>query len=288
MLEQKSAHNGFELPALSLGTWMLGGTTEPDPSRDLQAEIQSIRQALDKGITCIDTAELYAGGLCETLVGEAIKNYSRKNLQIISKVRQENLSFTGVLQAAENSLERLKTDYLDVYLVHIPNLDIPLRETMRAMKELRQNGKIKNYGMSNASVQTLKEAEQHFGEKPVLNQVHYNLICREPEVSNLLSYCQQQGIILMAWRPIEKGALCSPEESLLRKLSAEYRKTPAQIAINWLISQPMVCTLSTMRNVAHLEENLGALGWQMHSRDIEDLRKNYPNQRAQSDRVPLV
>jgi diketogulonate reductase-like aldo/keto reductase len=288
MIKKKCAYNGFALPEFSLGTWMLGGTTTPDSERNLESEINSIRMALDRGITCIDTAELYADGLCETLVGEAIKKYSREDLTIISKVRPENLKYSNVLTAAENSLKRLRTDYLDVYLVHIPNPKIPMSETMQAMRELREAGKIKNYGMSNASIQTLEEAAQYFGEKPVLNQVHYNLIYREPERSKLLSYCQREGIILMAWRPVEKGALSMRDDALLRKMSEKYQKTPAQIAINWLLSQPMVCTLSTMRQSKHLEENLGALGWYMDALDIEELRDNYSNQCEQSDRVPLI
>jgi len=122
----------------------------------------------------------------------------------------------------------------------------------------------------------------------VTNQVHYNLIYREPEASGLLDYCQQNDVILTAWRPVQKGILAKNDADLVNKMGGKYVKTPAQIAINWLISQKNVVSLSKMSNPEHLKENLGAVGWSLEPKDIELLKNDFPGQQSVSDRVPLV
>ena len=267
---------------------MVGGTTERDATCDADREIESIRSAIDMGVTCIDTAELYSAGYAEELVGRAIKKYDRNSLQIISKVAANNLNYDNVLRAAEGSLRRLGVEYLDLYLIHQPNPKIPLLETMKAMKELLRSGLIKNIGISNAKVQTLENAQSSIDEPIVLNQVHYNLIYREPERCGLLEYCQKHKVLLMAWRPVQKGELSNQVPQLLLDLAKKYDRTPAQIAINWLVCQESVITLAGMKDRKHLQENLGALDWTMDSSDIELLRNQYPGQQPTSDRVPLI
>ena len=285
MLEVKKLKCGFEMPVFGIGTWMLGGDSETDPDNDDAGDIAAIRAGLEHGLTHIDTAEMYAAGHAEELVAEAIKGYDRSKLFIASKVWNNHFSYEDVQKAAENSLKRLKIDYLDLYMIHKPNDEVPLEETIRGLDKLVERGLIKNIGVSNFAVPRLAKAQTLSANKIVVNQVHYNLICREPETSGLLEYCQQNDVMLSAWRPLDKGGFMNA--SLLTDLSEKYMKSPAQIALNWLISQPNVVSMSTMRSLAHLEDNLGALDWQMEESDIKLLRAQFPNQCKISPAVPL-
>jgi diketogulonate reductase-like aldo/keto reductase len=143
-IPRKKLLNGFTLPVLSMGTWMIGGGATRDPECDEDLAVDSIRFGLNAGISCIDTAEIYAAGFTEQLVGRAIQGFPRKKLQLISKVSPQNLRYSDVLRSVEISLERLRVDYLDVYLVHKANPDIPLKETMRAMRSLREQGLVRD------------------------------------------------------------------------------------------------------------------------------------------------
>lgn len=280
---------GFEMPVFGLGTWMMGGDKNRDPNNDDRADIKAIQNTIEAGITHIDTAENYAEGHAEKLVGQAIKDYDRRNLFLVSKVGRANLGYDNLIRACRNSLKRLQTDYLDLYLIHAPNPEIPIEETMRAMDTLREEGLIRNIGISNFTVERTEEAQAHTKNKIVANQLHLNLIFRETERKGLLEYCQKNDIMFVAWRPVQKGTLTEKgTHKILDEICKKYDKTPAQIAINWLISQPNVVTLSKMRNPAHLKENLGALGWQMEKEDIEKLRNEFPNQQNVSDAVPLI
>ncbi|MBI2051709.1 aldo/keto reductase [Candidatus Roizmanbacteria bacterium] len=283
----KKLKSGFEMPVFGLGTWQMGGRFDRDPSHD-EGDVFAIEFALDNGITHIDTAEVYAAGHAEELVGEAIKGYDRKKLFLVSKVDDEHLRYDDVLRACRESLERLQTDYLDLYLIHAPNPRIPLSETMSALDRLKDEGLIKNIGVSNFSKERCREAQSHTKNKIVANQVHYNLIYREPEASSLLEYCQREDVMLVAWRPVEQGVLAEDLDSLIEEMCEKYKKTPAQIAINWLISQENVVTLAKSSNIGHLKENVGAVGWVMEEGDVERLRKEYSNQRKTSDVIPLM
>jgi diketogulonate reductase-like aldo/keto reductase len=283
----KKLKSGFEMPIYGLGTWKMGGTKIYDPNNDDQADIQAIKTAIENGITHIDTAENYAEGYTETLVGKAIKDYERSKLFLVSKVAPEHLQYEDVINALKASLKRLQTNYLDLYLIHAPNPDIPLKETMRAMDTLLEEGLIKNIGICNFTIAEFEEAQSYTKNKIVINQLHLNLKYREAERKGLLEYCQKNDVLFVAWRPLQKGILIEGTENIVNELAQKYQKTPAQIALNWLISQPNVVTLSKTRDVEHLKDNLGALNWIMDTEDIERLDKEYPNQEDISDAVPL-
>jgi diketogulonate reductase-like aldo/keto reductase len=159
---------------------------------------------------------------------------------------------------------------------------------MRAMRSLREQGLVRDIGVSNFSLATLHQAQEHLGFPVVLDQVHYNLVFREPEISGLIDYCQKNDIFVMAWRPLEKGVLAVDSPDIIKKFSDKYNRTPAQVIINWLISQDNVVTLSTMRNEKNLRENLGAIGWSLEAEDIEELGAAFPNQEKVSNREPLL
>ncbi len=283
----KKLKNGFEMPVYGFGTWQMGGRNERDPENDDAADIAGIRAAIERGVTAIDTAEIYADGYSETLLGRAIEGYDRSKLFLSSKASRDHMRYDDILAACEASLARVGTEYFDLYLLHRHVPEVPLQETVRALEKLVADGLVKNIGVCNFAVESLKEAQGCTSLPIVYNQVHYNLETRECERAGLLKYCQENDVLLAAWRPFEKGALLADVPQVLQDLCAKYGKTPAQVAINWLVSQENVVTLSKTRHPAHLEENLGALGWNMDAQDIERLRSDYPGQRAVSPTVPL-
>lgn len=276
------------MPVFGLGTWQMGGRETRNPNNDDKKDITAIKKAIELGITHIDTAESYAEGHAEILIGQAIKGLGRSKLFIVSKISPRHLGFNDVFTSCKASLARLQIDYLDLYLIHSPNPEIPIKETLRAIDKLVTEGLVRNIGVSNFKPERLKDAQMYTKNKLVVNQVYYNLIRREPEAQGLLEYCQKNDVLLEAYRPLEKGLLLNQKASILKKMTKKYGKTPAQIAINWLISQENVVTLSKTSTIEHLEENLGAIGWQMEKEDIEKLREDFPNKQGKSDYLPLL
>lgn len=283
----KTLASGFLMPVFGIGTWNMGGGTERDPHNNDERDIKAMRYALDRGITHIDTAEMYAAGHAEKLVAAAINSRDRAPLFLVSKVSPWNLSYDDVLRSAEASLKRLGTDYLDLYLVHKPNPAIPIAETMRAMNRLQDEGLICNIGVSNFTVERMEQAQQHSTHPIVANQVHYNLSVREIEHKNVLAYCQQHDIMVIAWRPIQDVPHLD-SATIITELCAKYGKTPVQIAINWLASQKHTVTLTKTSSPEHLDENLGGIGWEMEPDDIEKLRQEFPDQVEVSGAVALI
>lgn len=221
----KKLKNGFEMPVLGIGTSRMTGGSK---------DIDSIKAALELGYTHIDTAEIYDGGIAEQKVGEAIKNFDRTKLILTTKVAADHLSYDNVIKACKASLERLQTNFLDLYLIHWPNSSIPLKETMAAFDYLMEQGLIKNIGVSNFSVAELKEAQEHTQNLIVNNQIHYSISSQEPTNLEALKHCQENNILITAYSPLNKGFL---NDNQLTDLSEKYHKTPACIALNWLISQ---------------------------------------------------
>ena len=281
----KSVKNGFAIPVLGQGTWRMGGVDTPDTAND-DADIAAIRRGIATGLCHIDTAEMYAGGHAEELVGIAMKGQGirRADYFLTDKVWKTHLRYDDVLRAAEASLKRLGTDYIDLYLIHQVNPDVPEEETIRAMNRLKREGVIRHIGVSNFSEERLKRAQAASDAPIVANQLHYNLRIREIEQCGLLDYCRSQDIMVIAWRPLRGLDLALP---LIVTLAEKYGKTPSQIALNWLLCQENVVTITKAANPLHLAENMGALGWVLEKEDAERLRREYPAE-AVSDAVPLI
>lgn len=257
----------FSLPILGLGTWRMGGGYERDPKNDDRRDIEAIQEAIKLGYTHLDTAELYAAGHAEELVREAIMNFDRDTLFITSKVMPEHLRYGDLIRSAHGSLKRLAIEKFDLYLIHAPNHFIPLKETMAAMDYLLENNLTRYIGVSNFDVSHLEEAQSFSRYKIVNNQIHYSLVARAYEKNGTLEYCRKHEILVTSYRPLEKGELANPGHAVLDRISAKYHKTPAQVAINWLISKPNIVTLVKSSNPKHLKANLEALGWSLSSED---------------------
>lgn len=263
----------------------MGGRGEADDSKD-EAEITAIKAALDHGITHIDTAESYGAGHSEELVGQAIQGYDRSKLFIASKVSAQNQGYDDLLRACEASLQRLGTDYIDLYMPHrFPEPGIDIKDTMRALDRLKDEGTIKNIGFCNLTINRFEEAQKHTQNQIVCNQLEYSLQFREAERRGIIEYSQQNDVFVVAWGPLHKGAI--DQGGILEEMARKYGKTPYQIAINWLITQPNIVTIPKTTQLQHLEENLGALGWELSAEDVARLTKEFPDQQAVSTRVPL-
>jgi diketogulonate reductase-like aldo/keto reductase len=280
-LERKSlGKTGESVAAIGLGTWNMGGRESPD-YRDDEGLIEAIRYAVELGMNHIDTAEMYAAGHAEELVGEAVKQFSRDEVFIATKVWPSNLRYEDVIRSCRRSLERLQLKYVDLYMVHWPNPRIPLQETMKAMEKLVKDGLIRYIGVSNFDVELLEEAMNALKrEEIVANQVEYSLEAREVE-RELIPFCERNGITVTAYTPLGKGripaeaASNTPRGKILAEMAQRYGKTPVQIALNWVIWRPNVITIPKAARKEHLEENAGAAGWRLTEEDYKRLSAAY-------------
>lgn len=261
---------GIKIPSLGMGTWGIGGKLTPDYSKD-EEFIQLLITGLKLGLTLIDTAEMYGAGHTEELVGEAIKNFPREEVFIITKVLPKNLRFKDLIKAAEQSLKRLKTSYIDLYLIHAPNPKIPLKESMEAMEKLKEEGLIKFIGVSNFEVFHLREAQKYLKNSYlVANQVEYNLFYRKVE-RDILPYCEKMGITVIAYSPLARGLI--PKDEFIQKVALKYNKTASQLALNWLIKKPNVIAIPKSSKVERLREFVGATDWELSREDEENILK---------------
>lgn len=286
----KTLKNGFSLPVIGIGTWPMGGYRKHNENNDDARDIKALRFAIDSGITLIDTAELYARGYSEILLGKAIESYDREKLIICSKASKDSLlTKEGIKNACRESLKRINIDYFDLYYLHSRNKDVPMKLQMEALEELYEEGLIKNIGVSNFNTESLQEAQNSCKYPIVANQVHYNLIFRGPERDGLLKYCQENDVMLVAYRAVELGKLANTGNPTMLDLADKYPGwTHAQIAISWLTSQHNVIALFGGSNIDFITENIKAAELIMNPEDIEHGRVNYSGQIEVSDSVPLA
>jgi diketogulonate reductase-like aldo/keto reductase len=250
---------------LGQGTWGMG-----ESRAKRSAEIAALQLGLDLGMTLIDTAEMYGEGGAEEVVAEAIAD-RRRDVFLVSKVYPHNASRRGTLEACERSLRRLKSEYLDFYLLHWRG-SIALDETLDAFRELKRSGKILDYGVSNFDQRDMEEAHAAPGGSEIAtDQVLYNLSRRGIEW-DLLPWCQRQKIPVMAYSPIGQGRL--PEE--LRSVASRLAATPAQIALAWLLRQEGIVSIPKAANEAHVRENRAALDIVITDEDLAELDRNFP------------
>ncbi|MCK9453023.1 MAG: aldo/keto reductase [Bacteroidales bacterium] len=270
--------NTFKMPTLGIGTWEMGGRQSADTSED-EKFIKAIRFALENGIRHIDTAENYANGHTEEVVGNAIKGFEREKLLITSKVSEENLGYKNLLRSAENSLKRLQTDYLDLYLLHHPNPDVPLSETMKAINELIEKRLIRNFGLSNFPVNLVAEVMQLTNSPIITNQLEYNLFTRnngritEDVESTIIPFCHENNISITAWRPVLKGEKNALQQPAILEIAEKHRATPMQIALAWLLNKPLMLAIPKMTSEKHILENIAAATIQLSEEEMQVLDK---------------
>lgn len=273
--------DGTELGNLGIGTWYMG-----DSQRAREEEIKSIRYAIDNGVTTIDTAEMYGNGRSELLVGEAIKGYDRKKLFIISKVLPSNAGRGRIFQACEKTLERLGTDYLDLYLLHWRGM-IPFEETIECMEELVRRGKIRCWGVSNMDIDDMEEiVNLSEGENCRVNQVLYHLGSRGIEYS-LKPFTDRNNIATIAYCPLAQGGRLRGqllESETVKKIAAKHKITPMQVLLCFVLSQNNMLAIPKASKLEHMKQNIECLKIKLDNDDLRALDKAFP---APVRKVPL-
>lgn len=257
---------GVKLPEIGLGTWQYNGGSEP------------LKKGLALGAFLIDTAEMYG---TEAVVGEAIRQ-QRDHVFIATKVSGNHLRYDDVIKAANGSLKRLGVNRIDLYQVHWPDPGVPIRETMRAMETLVEEGKVRFIGVSNFYLENLKEAQACMVKHRIVsNQVKYSLLHRGIE-EDMLPYCQKTRVTVIAYSPLARGELTSrPLQknrgafNVLQNVVQQTRKTAAQVALNWCISKPNVIAIPKSDRVERVIENLQASGWRLAREQIEALNRAF-------------
>jgi len=259
--------SGERIPAFGVGTWRMGEVR----SRRSE-EIGTLRLAIDLGVTLIDTAEMYADGGAERVVGEAIAG-RREELFLVSKVYPHNAARNDVIAACERSLKRLGTDRLDLYLLHWP-ASVPIAETLDAFMALQQAGKIRHYGVSNFAVDEMADLWKAPGGSAVaVNQLLYNLTRRGIEWA-LLPWMRERRIPTMAYSPLEQARLL--QNRPLAAFAKTHAMTPAQAALRWLLAQDDMIVIPKSSNAERLRENLAALDRTLSADQLAELDRLFP------------
>ena len=270
--------SGVKVSVIGMGTyydplWIAASMIGLKPSRE--RKIQALRVGLENGINLIDTAEIYGS---ETIVGEAIKGFNRDELFIATKVWPSHLRYDSVIKAAQGSLRRLGVKYIDLYQIHFPNRKVPIEETMRAMEYLVDKGIIRFIGLSNFNLKQVIEAQQALKRHEVVAlQLPYSLVDRRIE-EDIIPYSKKENIAILCYYPLGHGRLVRefPEDLLTLVKKNHGDKTPAQIALNWIISKhENTFPIPRASNPIHVEENLGAVGWRLSEEEIKIIEARF-------------
>jgi diketogulonate reductase-like aldo/keto reductase len=260
---------GDAIPVLGQGTWAMA-----ERSRARADEIAALRMAVDLGMTVIDTAEMYAEGAAEELIAEAL-GAQRREIFLVSKVLPHHATRRGTVSSCEASLRRLKTDRLDLYLLHWRGT-VPLDETLEAFDDLKRQGKIRYWGVSNFDVDDMDDLvslASSGGSLVASNQVLYNLTRRGVEYA-LLPWCRTRGIPIMAYSPLEQGRLARHRK--VKAIASRLDATATQVALAWVLRQEGVITIPKAAHVEHVRENRGALEIELTADDLEELDEFFP------------
>ncbi|MEF8820747.1 MAG: aldo/keto reductase [Halovenus sp.] len=251
---------GDELPQLGFGTYALDGEETTD----------AVSTALEAGYTHIDTAEGYEN---EAEVGDAIADVDREELFLTSKVLPKHLGYDSLIQSCEASLDRLGTDYLDLYLIHWPNPAVSLRESLDAMETLVDRGLVRNVGVSNFTAYQL-DCAQHISDVPIaVNQIEFHPWFQRPD---LVEFCQEAGVVVEAAAPLARAEVF--EDDLLQDLAETYDRSIPQIVVNWALQHDIVA-LPKSSSPSHIRENLDVFDWELDAEDlaaIDERDREYP------------
>ncbi len=259
--------SGEAVPVLGIGTWGMG-----EHPGNAARETAAIQMALDLGVSVVDTAEMYGNGAAEELVGRALAA-RRNEAFLVTKVLPHHATLRGTVAACEGSLRRLGTDSVDLYLLHWRG-GAPLAETLEAFEYLQRAGKIRHWGVSNLDVADLEELMRlPGGQKVATDQVLYNLTRRGIEF-DLLPRCVGRGIPVMAYSPLEQGRMLN--DPVLVRIATEHGATPAQIALAWVLRQPLALAIPKASSPHHVQECHRALDVRLTPRDLADLDRAHP------------
>ena len=260
------------IPEIGMGTWGMGGGMRTDPSGDSEA-VDALKLGLDLGMTLVDTAEMYGAGHSEEVVSKALEDW-RKPVFVASKVSPSHFAHEDLLRSASKSLERLRMKQMDLYQLHWPNPRIPIAETMRAMEKLVLDGMVRYIGVSNFSVNQMKEAQAALSrEEIVSNQVEYSLVDRAIE-KEVLPYCQREKVTLIAYSPLGQGRIARGRGApfkVIDETASRLGKSRSQVALNWLLQHESVVVIPKASDKKHVMENAAASGWKLGAKEFQDI-----------------
>ncbi|MFQ5899091.1 MAG: aldo/keto reductase [Candidatus Methylomirabilia bacterium] len=260
MIRRPFGRSGVSVSVIGQGTWRMGESRGAH-----EDEVAALRLGIELGLTHIDTAEMYADGGAERVVGRAISGH-RSEVFVATKVLPHNASYAGTLRACERSLRRLNTDYIDLYLLHWWSHRHPVGETMRAMEKLVARGSVRFIGVSNFDVAQMKEAEAALTrERLVCNQVLYHLRDREIE-ADILPYCETRKIAVVGYTPLARGGFL---RGGVAEIAKRHGRTPRQVALNFLTRRPLVFTIPKAGRRDHVRENAAALDFTLTPGDLK-------------------
>ncbi len=266
---------GVDLPVIGQGTWNM-----PESGSARREAQRAIERGIELGMTHLDTAEMYGAGAVEQFLGEAIREIPREKLFIATKVLPSNASYRGTLEAAQRSLERLRCDYLDLYLLHWPGSH-PLEETMQALEALVERGMTRFVGVSNFETDSMLEAASYLRAVPLAcNQVLYHLGERGAE-HELIPAARQRGIAIVAYTPFGRGGFLRTAQGRkkLEIVAQKHHATPRQVALAFLTREPNVFAIPKAAQVAHVEENAAAGSLTLDADDIAAIDEAFPRGR---------
>lgn len=264
---------GLTLPKIGFGTARLGGSPYIPNRAKTEFYLSALRSAFELGYTHFDTSDDYVRGFAEELIGRSIRenHIARESLLITSKFLP--WGYSKVMHAIEGSLRRLGTEYLDLFLLHFPNPLASMKETFRALNQLVREGRVKHLGVSNFSLNQLKNA-QRLSETPIItNQVPYNIFARWFAGNGVLEYCQQNEILLTAYMPVKLFNKNIRSNSVIQSVARAHSATPFQIALAWLAAQPRVITIPMSFNPQHQKENFEAADIELTLDEMDRLNK---------------
>jgi len=265
------------LPRIGQGTWEF-----PEAGARLREAKEALRRGIELGMIHIDTAEMYGGGRVEQIVGDALAGLERSSFFLTSKVLPSNASFKRTIAACEGSLSRLRTDHLDQYLLHWPG-SVPISETMAALEQLVADGKVRFLGVSNFDVAELDAARHALRREPLAcNQVLYHLRERGIE-ARLLPYCKAHDIAIVGYTPFGRGSFpgdAARAGGALDRMARKYDKSVRQLILNFMTRDENVFTIPKAAQIAHVQENAGAAGWELSPADAQIIDEAFP---ARSD-----
>lgn len=265
MLTRPFGWTGVEVPVIGQGTWMIEGPRDAE-----RRAVETLRAGLDLGMTHIDTAEMYGNGRAEELVAEAIAG-RRDEVFLASKVLPSNASYEGTLRACERSLRRLKTDRIDLYMLHWPGRH-PVEQTMRAMRKLIEQGSIRFAAVSNFDAHEMPAAEK--AQRLACNQVFYHPGERGIE-RRLLPWCAERQIAIVAYSPFGHGDF--PERSkVLQEIAQRHGRTPRQVVLNWITRNPNVFTIPKTSRIERARENAESVDFQLAPEDLAAIDREFP------------
>lgn len=255
---------GTIVPVLGQGTWKMG-----EGERDRREEVAALRLGIDLGLTLIDTAEMYGEGAAEEVVADAIEG-QRERVFLVTKVYPHNATRSGLPQACARSLRRLRTDAIDLYLLHWRSRT-PFEETIEAFEKLRGEGKIRHWGVSNFGVADLEELDQ---PDCATDQVLYNLEARGIEF-DLLPWCRAHGLPVVAYSPVGQGGKLLRSQTLV-EIAQRHDATPVQVALAWVLRQPQVIAIPKAGDPVHVRANAEARKMRLTEQDLAELDSAFP------------